>query len=71
VKKPFDGREVTVGNGSMLAFQVSTQAEVHNLHRAGIEAVAAMKARRAIARFIATISRVLARSARQQTRALL
>ena len=38
VKKPFDGREATVGNGSMLAFRVSTQAEVHDLHRAGVNA---------------------------------
>jgi catechol 2,3-dioxygenase-like lactoylglutathione lyase family enzyme len=38
VVKPFDGREATVGNGSMLAFRVATQAEVHDIHRAGIEA---------------------------------
>jgi catechol 2,3-dioxygenase-like lactoylglutathione lyase family enzyme len=38
VKKPFDGHEATVGNGSMLAFEVSTQAGVHELHRAGIAA---------------------------------
>lgn len=38
VVKPFDGREATAGNGSMLAFRVATHAEVHNLHRAGIAA---------------------------------
>ncbi len=38
VKKPFDGREATVGNGSMLAFSVPTHAEVQALHRAGIAA---------------------------------
>jgi catechol 2,3-dioxygenase-like lactoylglutathione lyase family enzyme len=38
VVKPFDGREATVGNGSMLAFRVDTHAELHRLHRAGVEA---------------------------------
>jgi catechol 2,3-dioxygenase-like lactoylglutathione lyase family enzyme len=38
VVKPYDGREATVGNGSMLAFRVATHAEVHDLHRAGVEA---------------------------------
>jgi catechol 2,3-dioxygenase-like lactoylglutathione lyase family enzyme len=38
VKKPFDGREATVGNGSMLAFRVPTHAQLHALHSAGIVA---------------------------------
>ena len=38
VKKPYDGREATVGNGSMIAFRVPTHAQVHALHRAGVEA---------------------------------
>ena len=38
VVKPFDGREATVGNGSMLAFRVATHAEVQDIHRAGVEA---------------------------------
>ena len=38
VKKPFDGREATVGNGSMIAFRVPTHAELRALHSAGIAA---------------------------------
>ena len=38
VTKPFDGREATAGNGSMLAFRVGTHAEVHELHDAGVAA---------------------------------
>jgi catechol 2,3-dioxygenase-like lactoylglutathione lyase family enzyme len=38
VKKPFDGREATVGNGSMLAFRVPTHAELRALHSAGVAA---------------------------------
>ena len=38
VKKPYDGREATVGNGSMLAFRVPTHAQVRALHRAGVAA---------------------------------
>ncbi|MBR0646816.1 VOC family protein [Plastoroseomonas hellenica] len=38
VKKPYDGKEATVGNGSMTAFQAETHAMVRNLHAAGLEA---------------------------------
>ena len=38
VKKPYDGREATVGNGSMIAFRAPTHAQVHALHSAGIAA---------------------------------
>lgn len=38
VKKPYDGKEATAGNGSMIAFQVGTQAMVRHLHAAGVEA---------------------------------
>ena len=38
VKKPYDGREATVGNGSMIAFRVPTYAQVHALHSAGVAA---------------------------------
>lgn len=38
VKKPFDGRAATVGNGSMFAFRVPTRAQVRSLHSAGIAA---------------------------------
>ncbi len=38
VKKPFDGREATVGNGSMLALKAATQKLVRDLHAAGLEA---------------------------------
>jgi catechol 2,3-dioxygenase-like lactoylglutathione lyase family enzyme len=38
VRKPYDGREATVGNGSMLAFRVPTHAQVHALHSAGVAA---------------------------------
>jgi hypothetical protein len=38
VRKPFDGREATVGNGSMTAFQAPTHDVVRAVHAAGIEA---------------------------------
>jgi len=38
VKKPYDGREATVGNGSMIAFRVPTHAQVRALHAAGVAA---------------------------------
>ena len=38
VTKPYDGREATIGNGSMIAFRVPTHAQLHALHRAGIAA---------------------------------
>jgi catechol 2,3-dioxygenase-like lactoylglutathione lyase family enzyme len=38
VVKPFDGRTATAGNGSMLAFRVGTQADLHKIHDAGLAA---------------------------------
>ena len=38
VTKPYDGREATVGNGSMIAFRVPTHAQVYALHSAGVAA---------------------------------
>jgi hypothetical protein len=38
VKKPYDGNEATVGNGSMTAFQAETHEMVRNLHAVGLEA---------------------------------
>ena len=38
VKKPYDGREATAGNGSMIAFRVPTQAQLRALHSAGVAA---------------------------------
>jgi catechol 2,3-dioxygenase-like lactoylglutathione lyase family enzyme len=38
VTKPYDGREATVGNGSMIAFRVPTHAQLHALHGAGVAA---------------------------------
>jgi hypothetical protein len=38
VKKPYDGKEATVGNGSMTAFQVETHKMVRDIHAAGLEA---------------------------------
>lgn len=38
VVKPFDGREATVGNGSMNAFPVSTHALLRAVHSAGVAA---------------------------------
>ncbi|TAJ42179.1 MAG: VOC family protein [Reyranella sp.] len=38
VTKPYDGREATVGNGSMIAFRVPSHAQVRALHDAGIAA---------------------------------
>jgi catechol 2,3-dioxygenase-like lactoylglutathione lyase family enzyme len=38
VRKPYDGREATVGNGSMLAFRVPTRTQLRALHSAGVAA---------------------------------
>jgi catechol 2,3-dioxygenase-like lactoylglutathione lyase family enzyme len=38
VKIPYDGREATVGNGSMLAFKAANQKLVRDLHAAGRQA---------------------------------
>ena len=38
VKKPFDGRAATVGNGCMIAFRAATHAMVRSLHAAGVAA---------------------------------
>jgi catechol 2,3-dioxygenase-like lactoylglutathione lyase family enzyme len=38
VKKPYDGRQATVGNGSMIAFRAPTPAKVRALHSAGVAA---------------------------------
>ncbi|MBR0660629.1 VOC family protein [Roseomonas oryzicola] len=38
VRKPYDGEEATVGNGSMMAFQANAHEMVRNLHAAGLEA---------------------------------
>ena len=38
VKPPFDGQTASVGNGTMVAFQVRTQAMVRALHAAAIAA---------------------------------
>ncbi|MBY0325024.1 MAG: VOC family protein [Reyranella sp.] len=38
VRKPYDGRQATVGNGSMMAFRVPSQAQVRALHSAGVAA---------------------------------
>ena len=38
VGKPYDGKEATVGNGSMTAFQAETHEMVRNLHAAGLQA---------------------------------
>lgn len=38
VVKPYDGREATAGNGSMLAFRVPTHAQLRALHSAGVAA---------------------------------
>ena len=38
VKAPFDGLPALTGNGSMVAFQVSSQKEVRDLHAAALEA---------------------------------
>ena len=38
VRKPYDGLEATVGNGSMIAFRVPSHAQVHALHSAGVAA---------------------------------
>jgi catechol 2,3-dioxygenase-like lactoylglutathione lyase family enzyme len=38
VKQPFDGLPASVGNGTMVAFQVPTQAQVRALHAAALAA---------------------------------
>ena len=38
VRKPYGGREATVGNGSMIAFRVPAHAQVRALHSAGVAA---------------------------------
>ncbi|MCW5738069.1 MAG: VOC family protein [Enhydrobacter sp.] len=38
VNKPFDGREATVGNGSMIGFRVPTHAQLRAVHSAGLAA---------------------------------
>lgn len=38
ITKPYDGREATVGNGSMTAFRVDSHALVRELHAAGVAA---------------------------------
>ena len=38
VAKPYDGKEATVGNGSMTAFQAETHEMVRTLHAAGLQA---------------------------------
>ena len=38
VTKPYDGREATVGNGSMNAFRVPTHALLRAVHSAGVAA---------------------------------
>ena len=38
VRKPYDGRPATVGNGSMTAFRTQTHAMVRSVHAAGLEA---------------------------------
>ena len=38
VRKPYDGLEATVGNGSMIAFRVPSHSQVHALHSAGVAA---------------------------------
>jgi catechol 2,3-dioxygenase-like lactoylglutathione lyase family enzyme len=36
VKPPFNGQAASVGNGTMMAFQVPTQAQVRELHNAAL-----------------------------------
>lgn len=38
VKAPFDGQPASAGNGCMIAFEASSQAQVRALHRAALEA---------------------------------
>ena len=38
VRKPYDGREATAGNGSMIVFRVQSHVQVHALHSAGVAA---------------------------------
>ena len=41
VTKPYDGREATVGNGSMFAFCAQTHELVRTIHAAGVKAAGA------------------------------
>ncbi len=38
VNPPFDGRPATAGNGTMVAFQLRNQKQVHDLHAAALGA---------------------------------
>ena len=38
VTKPYDGKEATVGNGTMLAFKARTDGQVRDVHAAGLAA---------------------------------
>ena len=38
VKKPFDGKAATFGNGSMIAFRAAAHAMVRSLHADGLQA---------------------------------
>lgn len=38
VKTPFDGRAASAGNGTMIAFEARSQAEVRSLHAAALRA---------------------------------
>ncbi|MDR5804753.1 VOC family protein [Caballeronia sp. LZ001] len=38
VTKPYDGKQASVGNGSMTAFRVNSAQMVEELHSAGVEA---------------------------------
>lgn len=38
VKTPFDGRPASAGNGTMIAFEAQSQAQVRALHAAAVEA---------------------------------
>ncbi|MEM7521796.1 MAG: VOC family protein [Pseudomonadota bacterium] len=38
VKPTFDGQPATAGNGAMVAFEAQTQAQVHALHAAALDA---------------------------------
>src|SRR5882672_11649954 len=38
VTKPYDGKEATVGNGTMLAFRAPTDGQVRDVHAAGLAA---------------------------------
>ncbi len=38
VKRPFDGRSATAGNGTMVAFEARNQAQLRDLHAAALAA---------------------------------